>query len=108
MSLTTENPFETRLVEYENQFLNITHSTGSIIVYNFRNSLPYLAVASIILGFLSCFLPCFLCKVTKNILFVPCHLLNRIICQKNKSKINKLDKVDIVEIDDKKQKLIAV
>jgi hypothetical protein len=114
MSLATDNPFETRLVEFENQFLNTTHLIGSIIVYNFRNSLQYLAVASVIFGVLSCFLPCFLCKVTKYILLTPCRLLQCIICQKRKAKFNKLDKLDkldkvgLTEIDDKKQKLIAV
>ena len=100
----TEKSFETKLVDFEYQLLNTSYGINNFIINNVETILPYMALFSLILGFLSCFLPCILCKTIKNILFIPCRCITCIICKKKKSKLNKLN---IVEVNDKKQKLIS-
>ena len=79
---------------------------NDIMINNIETILPYLALVSLILGFLSCFLPCILCKTIKNILLIPCRCITCIIYQKRKSKFNKLKQIK-VEVNDKEQKLIT-
>jgi hypothetical protein len=100
---TTENSLETKILNFEHQLFNATYFANNLIINNIENILPYLVLVSLILGFLSCFLPCILCKTIKEILLIPCRCLKCIICRR-KSNFKKLQNI---EIDSKEQKLIA-
>ena len=97
---------ESELVNLESQFLNTTYAVNELIMNHLETILPYLAIVSVIIGFLSCFLPCILCNTIKKILLLPCRCIRCVICPKNKSK-SKSIKLHNKEIDEKEQKLIA-
>jgi hypothetical protein len=100
---------ESELVNLEYQFFNATYAVNELIMNHFETILPYLAIVSVIIGFLSCFLPCILCNTIKKILLLPCRCIGYIMytpCPKSKSK-SKSIKLHNKEIDEKEQKLIA-
>ena len=74
---------ESELVNLEHQFLNATNIVNELMMNHLETILPYLAIVSVIIGFLSCFLPCILCNTIKKILLLPCRCIRCLYSQRN-------------------------